>query len=425
VSATASPAIPAEPGEEQPTATRAADAHLARLQEWLQIDTTLVDVPSRRRGRQPSARQRLQQRIREEAVDCCRTLRGQGQTLHQCGRLLHVSPRTLRSWDHASRLETIGLVAVGRPPTRSPLPVRQAILGYLKLIGPGIGVPSLQEHFGDVARNELADLLQRYRAVCRARRPQSSRVLHWQAPGRVWAVDFTEPSRYGCTPSLPPIAGRYPYVLAVRDLASGYMLAWQPLPDLSAEITAEALRLLFALHGAPSVLKVDNGSAFRAALFQGLLEASGVIPLYSPPSCPMYNGAIEAAIGSLKKRTEEQARQQGRGGQWEWADLAAAQAAANASHPRRLNGRTPTSVWESRTPIDALERVVFALTVDRQRLQTRHELGINQQETLDHWRHSAVDRQAIERALVEHGHLLFTRRRIPLTIRMGKVASDV
>jgi hypothetical protein len=27
--------------------------------------------------------------------------------------------------------------------------------------------------------------------------------------------------------------------------------------------------------------------------------------------------------------------------------------------------------------------------------------------------------------LVEHGHLLFTRRRIPLTIRPGKVARDV
>jgi len=36
-----------------------------------------------------------------------------------------------------------------------------------------------------------------------------------------------------------------------------------------------------------------------------------------------------------------------------------------------------------------------------------------------------VDRQAIERALVEHGHLLFTRRRIPLTIRAGKVTKDV
>ena len=56
----------------------------------------------------------------------------------------------------------------------------------------------------------------------------------------------------------------------------------------------------------------------------------------------------------LKKRTEDHAREQGRSGQWALADLAAAQTAANASHPRRLNGRTPASVWESRTPIESL-----------------------------------------------------------------------
>ena len=170
---------------------------------------------------------------------------------------------------------------------------------------------------------------------------------------------------------------------------------------------------------------MDNGSAFRADEFKQFLETSGVIPLYSPPSCPGYNGAIEAAIGSLKKRSEDQAREQGRSGRWTFADLAAAQTTANTSHPRRLNGRTPTSVWQSRTPVDPGERVVFELSVKRQRFQVRDELRIDQEESLDHWRHSAVDRHAIERALVEHGHLLFTRRRIPLTIRAGKVATDV
>jgi len=160
--------------------------------------------------------------------------------------------------------------------------------------------PRKHSKFGDVARAELADLLARYRAVCRARRVQWQHVLHWQTPGRVWAANFTKPSLYGGA-GLPPITGRYPYLLAVRDLASGCMLAWQPLPNLTEEVTREAFGHLFALHGAPLVLKVDNGSAFRADEFKEFLERSGVIPLYSPPSCPGYNGAIEAAIGSLKK----------------------------------------------------------------------------------------------------------------------------
>jgi transposase InsO family protein len=388
----------------------------------LQLEAAPEEHPPRRRGRQPAARQRLQQRIRQEAVACYHSWRDDGQTRAQCAALLQISPHTLRTWDQGPA--SLGLVPPGRPAVRSPLSVRQAVLDYLKLTGPGIGVPALHEHFGDVPRAELADLLARYRAVYRARQAPWQRVLHWQTPGRVWAADFTEPSCWGGARSLPPIAGRYPYVLAVRDLASGCMLAWQALAALTEEVTAAALGRLFARHGAPLVLKTDNGSAFRAAALQGFLEGAGVLPLYSPPACPGYNGAIEAAIGSLKKRTEQHARQQGREGAWALADLEAAQAAANASHPRRLNGRAPLAVWESGTPPDGLERVVFALTVERQRFQAREELGIGREEPLDHWRSSAVDRHAIERALVEHGHLLFTRRRIPLTIRARKVTSD-
>jgi transposase InsO family protein len=275
-----------------------------------------------------------------------------------------------------------------------------------------------------VSRAQLADLLQRYRALCRRRDRQPARVLHWQTPGRVWAADFSEPSCRGGA-VLPPIAGRYPYVLAVRDLASGMMLAWEPLPRLTEEVTQAALGRLFALHGAPLILKVDNGSAFRAEAFQDFLQAAEVIPLYSPPSCPGYNGSIEAAIGSLKNRTAGRAEEQGRGGRWEMADLAAARTAANASHPRRLNGRTPSAAWEARTPVGMPERVLFALTVDRQRFQVRDDLAIAQEEPLDHWRRSAVDRRAIERALVEHGHLLFTGRRIPLRNKKRKVTADV
>jgi hypothetical protein len=125
----------------------------------------------------------------------------------------------------------------------------------------------------------------------------------------------------------------------------------------------------------------------------------------------------------LKTRTQQQARAQGHGGRWEQADLAAAQAAANTSHPRRLNGRTPSAVWQTRTSVARLERTIFALTVDKQRFQVRDELGIDQDEPLDHWLQSAVDRRALERALVEHGHLLFTGRRIPLKIRRHKVTA--
>src|SRR5262249_4673147 len=159
----------ADPSTSAPVAV--PDAHLDRLQELLRLETANDDSRRQRRGRRrrQQARQRLQQRIRREAVDCYHHLRDQGRTLEQCGRLLNLRQRPLRQGAGDCRLETIALVPVGRPTARSPVPVRQAILDYFKLTGPGIGVPTLQEHFRDVPRAELADLLARYRDVWRAR----------------------------------------------------------------------------------------------------------------------------------------------------------------------------------------------------------------------------------------------------------------
>ena len=42
------------------------------------------------------------------------------------------------------------------------------------------------------------------------------------------------------------------------------------------------------------------------------LREKSVIELYSPPHQPSYNGSIEATIGSLKKRTDQQAAWAGR-----------------------------------------------------------------------------------------------------------------
>jgi transposase InsO family protein len=417
------PPAPPLPTHQTPADPPVSDPHL-----WLLPKSVLVIghqiEESHRRGRpQATKLQLLQQQVREHVIDWVQRFQQAGLTRVDCAALLHIAPSTLRYWglEHCRRM--LGLAPVGRPLSRAPLPVRQQILADLKLLGPGVGLPTLQQHFPTVPRAELADLLGRFRAVRLHRDRTMAHVLHWQTPGRVWAADFTQPSYDGGN-VLAPLAGVYPYVLAVRDLASGMMLAWEPLPDLTEPVTQQALALLFALHGAPLILKVDNGSAFRADAFQDFLDASEVIPLYSPPACPGYHGSIEAAIGSLKTRTQQQARAQGHGERWEQADLAAAQAAANTSHPRRFNGRTPSAVWQTRTSIAVLERTIFALTVDTQRFQVRDELGIDQDEPLDHWRQSAVDRRALQRALVEHGHLLFTGRRIPLKIRRHKVTAD-
>src|SRR5262249_37086453 len=81
------------------------------------------------------------------------------------------------------------------------------------------------------------------------------------------------------------------------------------------------LQVLLTIHGAPLVLKLDNGAAFRSGWLKRCLRVWGVWPLYSPPGQPWYNGAIEASIGSLKKRTAWQAWRVGHEGEWSGADL--------------------------------------------------------------------------------------------------------
>ena len=246
---------------------------------------------------------------------------------------------------------------LGRPVLRSPREARDAVIELLDECGPGVGVPTLRACFPAIRRAELADLLARYRRVWRARNRVPLRVLTWPVVGSVWAIDFTGPR--------PAIEGRYPYLLAVRDLASGRQLLWRPVEAATAEVARDALAALFAEHGPPLVMKCDNGSPFTAAAAGELLAAHGVVALYSPPRWPRYNGSVEAGIGSLKDRTDARAARAGRAGEWTCDDAAGACAEANAlSRPRGASGPSPDELWSARRPITAAERAAFRASVE-------------------------------------------------------------
>src|SRR5262249_11848050 len=151
-----------------------------------------------------------------------------------------------------------------------------------------------------------------------------------------------------------PIDGCYPYLLAVRDLASGQQMLAQPVSDLTAATVRPAVAALAAAQGAPLGVKMDNGSAFRAGLGQEVLATVGVIAFYSPPYMPRYHGAIEAGLGALKSRAERRAAHHGHAGYWTWDDVQAARDEANATaRPRGLHGPTPEQAWAARRPVSA------------------------------------------------------------------------
>jgi transposase InsO family protein len=366
--------------------------------------------------RRGSAGQRLErvheQQVRRHVVEAAANWENEGWSWHRIADLIGLPERTLRDWRHGLLENFLEPAALGRPLLRADAARRNEVIHLLDELGPGVGVPSLREIFPDVARAELEDLVRRYRRVVRKRERQNLAVLHWTRPGAVWAVDFHGPR--------DPVDGACPCLLAVRDLASGKQLLWRPVPDMTAATLVAALTPLLAVHGAPLVVKSDNGSAFIDGRTRELLARFGAIGLFSPPRAPSYNGSIEAGIGSMTSRTEQHAARHGRPGYWTSDDAEAARLEANATaRPFGPLGPSPDRRWSCREAITPSERDTFAATVARRLQEQDHDHGQADDSAADR---RAKQRPAIRHALVEHGYLYITRRRIPLPISSQKAA---
>jgi transposase InsO family protein len=441
------------------------EEHVQRLHTIGQVLHEAAPAGRRRGSAWQGPHRQLEQQVHHDVLDFCAWAAGLGLNRQEPAAGLGLAARTVRAWAAAGSDPAGPASPRGRLVLRSPRERRQEVLELLDSVGPGLGLPRLQGHFAELPRAELRDLLRRYRRVWVQRHHQALHVLHWQQPGRVWAIDFAEPPL--------PLEEGFTDLLAVRDLASGYQLLWLPVAAATAEETVADLQLLFTIYGAPLVVKMDNGSPFVAAATQALLALWRVVPLFSPPGLPAYNGAIEAGIGALKARTHAQAACHGHPEVWTAADREAARATANElARPRGARGPTPAQRWSQRRPIGAAERAAFRTTVERLEAEGQSAAaapaagsapadrpepaagppgraagspaapagapaplvaavgeaaaGSPPSKASGDGRSAAkaatIRREAIGRALVAHGYLMFTRRRIPLPIRREKTA---
>jgi hypothetical protein len=157
------------------------------------------------------------------------------------------------------------------------------------------GAPAVYaEHRFTISRRSFHELLAEARdAVLRERRADTRRI-QWLVPGAVWSVDPTELrlTHHGQRQKLA--------ILPVLDLASRYKLPPLVGERLTGEVVAARLEELFQQHGAPLVLKRDNGSNLNSAAVNEVLSRWWVVPLNSPPHYPPYNGGIERAQRGLK-----------------------------------------------------------------------------------------------------------------------------
>ena len=315
-----------------------------------------------------------------------------------------ISPSTWRHWRRWQQAAAPPLANRGRRPRCASRAERQAATQFLVEHGSQVPLHALREHLPTVARAELADLRRRYRRISRWRLDRFRGRLIWKQIGAVWAIDFTEPKEY--------IGGTDRWILAIRDLASGYQLAWLSCAQATAEGVVEVLTALFLKQGAPLVLKSDNGSQFIAQITRMLLVEWQVVPLFNPPRRPAYNGGLERTHPILKGYTAAAAQAQGRTAALLPEDLETGRRNANR-FTRKLGPKDPTAdeMWRDRPPITDGLRDAFQDTLQAERLCARAARGLDPHAGLNHHQQAAVDRDAIRDALLDHNLLQIKRKR--------------
>lgn len=407
---------------------RRAARHAKRIRKICEINTMHKKTVNKRGRRWQREKREMERIIRIAALAFLRWQARCGLSCQAVARVLGIPACTLTAWKQRWKSDRLPAQKIGRPEERPDAVIRNRIIELFHQYGPGVGLPTLQKEFPYVSRRELEDILRRYRNLCRKKKSLLVYALRWEYAGAVWAMDYTEPPL--------PVDGMYPYILVVRDLASGKVLWSQPVMEKTAQQTIDLLAALFAWYGPPLVIKCDNDGAFTEEGVGRLLEKHGVLCLLSPPRMPEYNGACEAGIGSIKLRAHLESARHDRSGQWTCDDIEAARLMANeTARPRGHLSPTPNEAWDAREPITPASRAAFKETYAEEFSKACNELGFlpgleRDPNRVPRVRNSAAaapslrygrgaqkataDRIAISQTLDASGFLFFKRRRFSL-----------
>jgi hypothetical protein len=175
----------------------------------------------------------------------------------------------------------------------------------------------------------------------------------------------------------------------------------------------EAFADLFAEHGAPLVMKCDNGPAFRAQATKRSLLDSNVFTLYSPRYCARYNGGCERANHTVKELTAHVADRAGRPDFWKCDDLLAARLCANwLSRSWGWTRPTPEECWNMRVIVSLDKRKNMWHHLSSGIAAVRKQREIDPAATLPHYTQTEIERIAAQPVLEQVGLLHVTRRRI-------------
>ena len=210
----------------------------------------------------------------------------------------------------------------------------------------------------------------------------------------------------------------------MQDLASRYKFPPWVGERVSGEAVARRLEQLFVQHGAPLVLKRDNGANLNQQAVDEVLARYLVMPLNSPPYYPRYNGGMERAIRELKTPLAAQLRASGplpAAQLQSWAELLA----EDLNHrPRRsLHGDVACRVFQDARP------ALRAYTLRRRRafFDEINDLTRTLMETRcvrTHRQAEAARRLAVEGWLQRNGVITITQRTTVLPVFLRQMAHN-
>jgi transposase InsO family protein len=229
---------------------------------------------------------------------------------HAC-EVISLSERTLQRW-HSDRAEG----ACDRRPTRVQTPKsqlteleRQRVLAIANSpefghLSPSQIVPRLLDQGEYVASESTfyrvlrAENLLTHRGAEKPSKPRyKPRALAATAPGQLFSWDITY---------LPtPVMGLYFYLYLFMDIYSRKVVGWQVYETESSDLASEVMRDICEREGiAPQqvVLHSDNGGPMKGATMLATLQALGVMPSFSRPSCSNDNPYSESLFKTLKYR---------------------------------------------------------------------------------------------------------------------------
>jgi transposase InsO family protein len=156
-----------------------------------------------------------------------------------------------------------------------------------------------------------------------------------------WAIDLT----FYTSPE-----GVFYTMLGIIDHGSRRLMCLKQLPRKCTLILLGHLFLTMARFGIPAVIRTDNESMFRSALWKAALKALSIQHRRGAPYCPWLNGRIERLFGTFKPwlrkarpRTANALRRVLSEFTWFYNEVRTHQ---------NLNGLTPMEAWQGKTLAD-------------------------------------------------------------------------